>query len=402
MNNQALNSSNDDSSCTQRSKVRAQFRSVTEGFSDLWRHSSPKWYFSNESVHQYLLGKREDVEARKISLEVLSGSTRDGFDKLCSVLEDLTGKTAADKYENAQKFLNQEPGFASADVGRRISDRFQESFWGSHRAITTDNILLVAGDLSLSTGVTGSGDCSVGHYTIVCEGESTISLSLKNLPDLSILALDIVLSDNAKVNLQILENLQSKCILRLRCHLMRDSNLNVNGILIGSGNLRLEGDILLHQQSEAQMNICCTGNEKRKFSIITNQAHLAPHCNSYLNLDTIMEDESQGVFNGYIRVKEAAHKTDGYQKHNCLVLSPKAHIDSIPNLEIKANDVKCSHGATISQPSAGELFYLASRGIKNGQKLLRDGMIMKTVSKLPEELKAEAIDRLELDYMMLD
>ncbi|GBR50946.1 iron-sulfur assembly protein SufD [Neokomagataea thailandica NBRC 106555] len=91
--------------------------------------------------------------------------------------------------------------------------------------------------------------------------------------------------------------------------------------------------------------------------------HAAPDCNSRQTVKTVLSEAGQGVFQGKILVDRIAQKTDGYQMNQALLLSEKAQINSKPELEIYADDVKCSHGATVGALDEEQLFYLRSRGV---------------------------------------
>ena len=91
--------------------------------------------------------------------------------------------------------------------------------------------------------------------------------------------------------------------------------------------------------------------------------HAAPDCASRQTYKTVLSGKSRGVFQGKILVRQAAQRTDGYQMNQALFLSPDAEIDSKPQLEIYADDVKCSHGATAGELDDDQLFYLRARGI---------------------------------------
>jgi Fe-S cluster assembly protein SufD len=95
--------------------------------------------------------------------------------------------------------------------------------------------------------------------------------------------------------------------------------------------------------------------------------HAAPDCASRQTYKTVLSGRSRGVFQGKILVRKIAQKTDGYQMNQALLLSPEAEIDSKPQLEIYADDVKCSHGATVGELDAEQLFFLRSRGIPAAQ-----------------------------------
>ena len=97
--------------------------------------------------------------------------------------------------------------------------------------------------------------------------------------------------------------------------------------------------------------------------ITTVVAHDAPNCGSRQTIKNVLSDRSRGVFQGRIEVARVAQKTDGYQMNQALLLSPQAEIDCKPQLEIYADDVKCSHGATVGELDADQLFYLRSRGV---------------------------------------
>lgn len=91
--------------------------------------------------------------------------------------------------------------------------------------------------------------------------------------------------------------------------------------------------------------------------------HAAPHCASRQTVKNVLAGRSRGVFQGRIEVAREAQKTDGYQMSQALLLSPDAEIDTKPELEIFADDVKCSHGATVGELDPDQMFYLRSRGV---------------------------------------
>ncbi|MGO9480390.1 MAG: Fe-S cluster assembly protein SufD, partial [Candidatus Kryptoniota bacterium] len=91
--------------------------------------------------------------------------------------------------------------------------------------------------------------------------------------------------------------------------------------------------------------------------------HAAPHCTSQEHYKGILDDKSRGVFNGKIMVRKGAQQTNSYQENRNIILSNDAKVDTKPQLEIFADDVKCSHGATVGQLNKESIFYLRSRGI---------------------------------------
>jgi Fe-S cluster assembly protein SufD len=112
--------------------------------------------------------------------------------------------------------------------------------------------------------------------------------------------------------------------------------------------------------------------------------HKQPHCNSHQLYKGILDDNGRAVFNGKIFVREGAQKTDAMQTNKNLLLSDKARVDTKPQLEIYADDVKCAHGAAVGQIDPEELFYLETRGIgpELGRSLLTYGFAEEVIGKI--------------------
>jgi len=108
-----------------------------------------------------------------------------------------------------------------------------------------------------------------------------------------------------------------------------------------------------------------TGSQHADFTTVVG--HAAPGCSSRQTVKNVLNGRSRGVFQGKIEVARIAQKTDGYQMNQALLLSPDAEIDCKPELEIFADDVKCSHGATVGELDADQMFYLRSRGIPDAE-----------------------------------
>lgn len=115
--------------------------------------------------------------------------------------------------------------------------------------------------------------------------------------------------------------------------------------------------------------------------------HTAPNCKSNQFYRSLLNGKAHGVFQGKVHVHRAAQKTDGYQLSNALLLSPGAEMDTKPELEIYADDVKCSHGATTGQLDEEPLFYLRQRGLSEAQArlLLVQAFVDEVVEKVENE-----------------
>jgi Fe-S cluster assembly protein SufD len=123
--------------------------------------------------------------------------------------------------------------------------------------------------------------------------------------------------------------------------------------------------------------------------------HAAPHGTSRQTVKNVLDGRSRGVFQGRIEVARHAQKTDGYQMNQALLLSPDAEINSKPELEIFADDVKCSHGATVGELDAEQLFYLRSRGIpdKEARAILVRAFLTEAIDTVTNEAARGMLER---------
>ena len=139
--------------------------------------------------------------------------------------------------------------------------------------------------------------------------------------------------------------------------------------------------------SESEMLALWFGDSKQHFDHHTLQHHAAPHAHSDLLFKGALTDEGSSVFRGLIRVDKGAQLTDAYQTNRNLLLSERSLARALPNLEIEADDVRCSHGATIGQVEEGQLFYLMSRGLtrRQAERLLVFGFFDEVLARLPME-----------------
>jgi len=127
--------------------------------------------------------------------------------------------------------------------------------------------------------------------------------------------------------------------------------------------------------------------------------HVAPNCASHEYFNGILDDKSRGVFHGRIHVRREAQKTDAKQTNKNLLLSNNATVNSKPQLEIYADDVKCTHGATIGQLNEESIYYLRSRGI--GLATARRMLIHAFAGEILDRIQCEPL-RQKLDDLIWD
>ncbi len=137
------------------------------------------------------------------------------------------------------------------------------------------------------------------------------------------------------------------------------------------------------------------GDSRQHFHVHTLQRHLVDHTTSDLLIKSCLKDRARSVYQGLIQVSEGAQRTDAYQANRNLLLSDQARADSIPGLEILANDVRCTHGATIGHVDDEQMYYLMARGLPRleAQRLIVEGFFAPVLDRIPLDRVREALRR---------
>ncbi|MEM8549956.1 MAG: Fe-S cluster assembly protein SufD, partial [Verrucomicrobiota bacterium] len=171
----------------------------------------------------------------------------------------------------------------------------------------------------------------------------------------------------------------------------RDANIKTIAVNLGSKYARMENQVRIAEAgADVKMYSLTVAQREQEFDQRTLQVHAAPHATSDLLYKNALLDDAHTIFSGMILVEPEGQQTDAYQTNRNLLLSPTAQASSLPGLEIEANDVKCSHGATTGQIDAEQLYYLMARGIpKNiAYQLLVFGFFEEIIEKVDNaELK---------------
>ena len=160
------------------------------------------------------------------------------------------------------------------------------------------------------------------------------------------------------------EDTQALNVSTLRIEQRRNANVESHSILLGGALVRNNvHPVLAGEGGECLINGLYIGKGRQHMDNYMLVEHAQPHCNSRQFYNGILDEQAHGVFHGRIIVHKDAQKTDAKQTNRNLLLSDEAQIDTKPQLEIYADDVKCTHGATIGQVEENALFYLRSRGL---------------------------------------
>jgi Fe-S cluster assembly protein SufD len=224
----------------------------------------------------------------------------------------------------------------------------------------------------------------VGHEaqaTIVEEYESTGGTVLSNS------ATELIAEESSAVSHYLVEHepLEAFNISTLRIQQDRSANVASHSVLLGGGLVRNNvHPVLAGEGGECLINGLFVGNGTQHLDNFMYVEHASPHSSSRQFYNGILDDHAHGVFHGRIVVHKNAQKTDAKQTNRNLLLSDDAQIDTKPQLEIYADDVKCTHGATIGQIEEAALFYLRSRGIDeiSARRLLLSAFAHECVSRM--------------------
>jgi Fe-S cluster assembly protein SufD len=191
-----------------------------------------------------------------------------------------------------------------------------------------------------------------------------------DLPGYSNSVAELFVGDGAKLEYVSIQNLSRETWHFASHHATvgRDAELDwvAGGFGSKKGKIRIQND-LAGQGATSRVTGAYFADGSQHLDYDTLQRHIAPNTTSDFAFKGALRDRASAVWRGMIRVEQEAQKTNAYQENRNLLLSPNAHADSIPGLEIEANDVRCTHGATVSQVDRDELFYCMARGLSRGE-----------------------------------
>ncbi len=181
---------------------------------------------------------------------------------------------------------------------------------------------------------------------------------------------ELFVEQNAKLEYVSLQNLSMSTwhFANHHARVERDAELDwvAGGFGSKRGKTRIQND-LAGQGATSRVTGAYFADGNQHLDYDTFQEHIAPNTTSDFAFKGALRDEATAVWRGMIRVEKEAQKTNAYQENRNLMLSKKAHADSIPGLEILANDVRCTHGATLGQVDREQLFYGMSRGLSRAE-----------------------------------
>jgi Fe-S cluster assembly protein SufD len=300
-----------------------------------------------------------------------------------------------------RRAIDSHPELLQEHLGTEALPPESGKFEALNGALWTDGILLhvpegVRLDLPIrvTRWVSQAGVALFSRTLIVAEAGSQVSLVDEILSDdldrqsLVSDAVEVLARQGAQVQYVSLQRLGRGAFYQSsqRTLAERDSTLDTLNVSMGATTARVDLNArLLGPGANSDMLGLYFGDDSQHFDHNTSQDHMAPNTASDLLYKGALDNQSRSVFRGIIKVHPKAQKTDAYQTNRNLLLSDEARADSLPNLEIEADDVRCSHGATVGQLDAESRFYLMSRGLtrEQAERLVVMGFLGEVLSRLP-------------------
>ena len=283
------------------------------------------------------------------------------------------------------------------------------AFWSGGSFVYVPADCQVRLPIEILTWIGAAGLGSFGHALIVAERGSQVTVVERyaseslSRPTLSSAASEIVVGRGAKVHHVTVQEWGRgvTAFARQRAVLDADSRYASDVVALGGTLWRGEIETLLAGPGgEAEMFGLVVGNRRQHLDHRTFHYHQAPHTRSNLLYKGVLRDRARSIFVGRIVVPREAQQTESYQANRNLLLTERARADSLPVLEILANDVRCTHGASVGPVDEDQLFYLMSRGIPRpiAKQMLVEGFIEPVVDQVPlpdlrEYLRKAVADR---------
>jgi Fe-S cluster assembly protein SufD len=335
----------------------------------------------------------------------------------CAQLSSLKPATGGVRIENLAAALAQDSALLEKHLGK-YAHTADNTFAALNQAFFTDGAFIFVPEgvevaepvqLIYISSAKNSGETILPRNLVIAEANSKLTvvesyISTRNVAYFTNAVTEIFAGENAKVEHVKLQDEAADAyhIATIAGEFGRASTVSVHSFALGAkisrNNIRTN---LAGERLECVLNGLYLTKDEQLADHHMIVEHAQPHCASHEYFNGILADKSRGVFHGRILVREIAQKTDAKQTNKNLLLSDDATADTKPQLEIYADDVKCTHGATIGQLNQESIFYLRSRGMS--QDTARQMLIHAFAGEIIERIQCEpartVIDRLVWDRL---
>ena len=344
------------------------------------------------------------------------------------VRDGLVWKTAIDDKLAARGVLVmdlhdasiQQPKLVEPFLGRLIGPEFGKyeayanAAWTGGLLVYVPRGVTIDRPIHVMTAQPGSGTFRAGRLLVIVESEASLTLideygeGTQEGGDASRTSslVELFVAPAAHLHCTIVQNWNRGTVsfLTQRAHLDNDATLDTVITSLGAGTAKVDaGAVLAGKGAESNMFGLAIGDQAQHYDHHTVHLHESGHTHSDLHFKVALRDQANSVYTGLIRIEDKAAFCEAYQENRNLVLSPGAKAESIPELEIINNEVRCTHGATVGKIDPQEVFYLQSRGIDRAEAvhLIVAGFVGPILDHLPvvarERLENIVLQRLEGD-----
>lgn len=287
------------------------------------------------------------------------------------------------------------------------------AFWTNGTLLYVPRGVALEAPLFNLIGLSRHGQVDLNHLLVILEAgaeatlvRETAARDRNGAAALHVGAVELFVGPGANLKFVNIQNWDSQTwhFSRERAWLESDAGVQWTVGGLGSRLAKVDQEVkLVGQGARAQVNGVMFATAKQNLTYLTRQDHMAPNTFSDLLYKGGLKDQSRIVWRGMIRVEKDAQKTDAYQKNDNLMLSEAARADSIPGLEIEANDVRCTHGATAGRVDEDMIFYAEARGIRRDTaiRLIVEGFFANvydriTLEPVRETLRRAVAEKLEI------
>jgi Fe-S cluster assembly protein SufD len=289
---------------------------------------------------------------------------------------------------------------ACADGSPDAFTLLNDAFMPGGTLISIPDGMIVEHPIVLEHWVEGPGGASFPR-TVVAMGEDSEAQILERFMSpagdhLLVPVTELIIGDAARLRFLNTQDLGPDIwqMALLRSMIGRDATLRSSTVALGGDYARLRTEALLRGAgASSEMVAVYFANENQMLDFRTLQDHDAPHTTSELLFKGAVEDEARGVYSGLIRLRPTAVRANATQTNRNLILSEGAKADSIPNLEIECDDVRCSHGVATGPIDPDQLYYLETRGVPPdvAERLIVFGFFEDAIDRLAFSAGAERL-----------
>ena len=324
----------------------------------------------------------EDLKKRGVIFQPLERAMVEHADLFQKYFMSTEAKLGSAKFAGLHKALVSSGTFLFLPRGVEIEQPIEIFHWLRHDNMSIfPHLLLVTDELAKVTVIEHFRSCNASAPGFACGVN------------------DLIAGPGAKVTYVCAQNWAENVVaLQMNSTIVdHDASAMSLNLHLGAKYSRFESlSRLIGEGGRSDLLAVAVAKHQQEFDARTLQDHVAPHTASDLLYKNALDDRARTIFGGLIRVEPHAHFTDAYQKVRNLLLSDDAEANSMPGLEILADNVRCTHGATSGQIDEDELFYLRTRGIptKVAQRLLVTGFLDEVIQRLDHPMIAEHLQRL--------